>query len=114
MKSIVVSRILKFKTLLFILFLSILPLLPLFHSGLFPTHDGEYHVIRFYEFYKVINSGDWYPRWAPDLNFGYGVPLFNYVYPFPNYVASFLHIFHISFIDGFKLNMAVASLIGSF
>lgn len=84
----------------------------LLHPGLPPTHDGEYHVIRFYEFNKVLRSGEIYPRWAPDLNNGAGVPLFNYVYPLPNYIASFLHFFGISFIDAFKLNMFFATLIG--
>ena len=91
-------------------FISVLSLLP---HGLPPTHDGEYHVVRFYEFDKTLRAGDWYPRWAPDLNYGYGVPLFNYVYPLPNYVASLFHLFGISFIDAFKLNMFFATIIGS-
>jgi len=84
----------------------------LVHSGLPPTHDGEYHVIRFYEFDKVLRDGNLYPRWAPDLNNGFGVPLFNFVYPLPNYVASILHTFNISFIDSFKINMFIATIIG--
>jgi len=87
--------------------------LPLLHKGLPPTHDGEYHVVRFYEFDRALRDGNWYPRWAADLNNGYGVPLFNYVYPLPNYVASFFHSFGISFIDAFKLNMFFATIIGS-
>ena len=81
--------------------------------GLPPTHDGEYHVIRFYEFDKALRSGEWYPLWAADLNKGYGIPLFNYVYPLPNYVASLLHAFGASFIDAFKFNMFLALLIGA-
>jgi 6-pyruvoyl-tetrahydropterin synthase related domain len=84
----------------------------LLHPGLPPTHDGEYHVVRFYEFDKTLRNGNWYPRWAPDFYFGYGLPLFNYVYPFPNYVASFLHVFGIGFIDGLKLNMFFATILG--
>lgn len=82
-------------------------------SGLHPTHDGEYHVVRFYEFYKTLEGGDWYPRWAPDLNSGFGVPLFNYVYPLPNYIASLFHFLGISFIDSFKLNMFFATILGA-
>ncbi len=84
----------------------------LLHPGLPPTHDGEYHVIRFYEFDKVLREGDLYPRWAPDLNNGFGVPLFNYVYPLPNYVAYLLHLFGTSFIDAFKLEMFLATILG--
>src|SRR3989338_5683038 len=85
----------------------------LLNNGLPPTHDGEYHVIRFYEFYRMLSSGELYPRWAPDLNNGYGIPLFNYVYPLPNYIASFFHMLGVSFIDSFKLNMFFASILGA-
>ena len=83
----------------------------LLYKGLPPTHDGEYHVVRFIEFDKTFRGGSLYPRWAPDLNYGYGVPLFNYVYPLPNYFSSFLHIFGISFIDAFKFNFFTAILL---
>lgn len=96
-----------------VIIISFLSVYPLVHSGLPPTHDGEYHVVRFYEFYKTFIDGSIYPRWAPDLNNGFGIPLFNYVYPFPNYVASFLHMIGFSFIDSFKLNMLLASIIGT-
>lgn len=91
---------------------SIIAGLALLRPGLPPTHDGEYHIIRFYEFNKALRDGDWYPRWAPDLNNGFGVPLFNYVYPLPNYIASLLHFLGISFIDAFKLQMFIATLVG--
>lgn len=96
-----------------ILFGVFLASLSLFHKGLPPTHDGEYHIVRFYEFNKVLLNGNLYPRWAPDLNKGFGVPLFNYVYPFPNYVASFLKLFNLSFIDAFKVEMFLALLLGA-
>lgn len=85
----------------------------LFHHGFYPTHDGEYHIVRFYEFYKTLTNGDIYPRWAADLNNGHGAPLFTYVYPLPNYLAALLHSFGISFIDGYKLQMIVASVVGA-
>lgn len=105
-------QLFKQKYLLFSLLIACWAGLALLHPGLPPTHDGEYHIIRFYEFDKVLKDGSIYPRWAPDLNFGYGVPLFTYVYPLPNYVASFFHFFGISFIDAFKLQMFVAVLVG--
>jgi len=86
---------------------------PLFHGGLIPTHDGEYHLIRFYEFDKILREGILYPRWAPDLNYGYGIPLFTYIYPLPNYMASLFHLFGASFLDSVKLNMIAATLTGA-
>ncbi len=93
-----------------VIFFSVIAGFSLLKPGLPPTHDGEYHVIRFYEFDKALRDGNPYPRWAPDLNNGFGAPLFNYVYPFPNYVASFLHLFGFSFIDAFKLNLFFATI----
>ncbi len=95
-----------------VLIFAIFSVAALVHSGLPPSHDGEYHVIRFYEFNRTFTSGNLYPRWAPDLNFGFGVPLFNYNYPLPNFVSTFLHFFGISFIDALKINMFGASILG--
>lgn len=95
-----------------VILLSVVAGLALLHPGFPPTHDGEYHIIRFWQFYKVLTQGELYPRWAPDLNNGYGIPLFTFVYPFPNYFASLLHFFHVSFIDAFKLSMFLASVLG--
>lgn len=98
---------------LLIIFFSLISVLPLFQNGLHPTHDGEYHIIRFWQFYKNISQGNLFPRWAPDLNNGYGVPLFTYQYPLPNYVASITHLLGLSFINSFKYNLFFATLIGS-
>ncbi len=103
----------KHKLLIFAIALSVIAVLPLFQSGLHPTHDGEYHVVRFYEFDKTLRSGSMYPVWAASFNYGYGVPFFTYVYPLPNYVASFFHLFNISFIDQFKLSLIAATLVGA-
>lgn len=110
--KIITGLFIKYSSLLLVLFFAVLSAFPLMHSGLPPTHDGEYHVIRFYEFDKALRDGNLYPRWAPDLNNGFGVPLFNFVYPLPNYVASFLHLLGFSFIDSFKLEMFAAAIIG--
>lgn len=98
---------------LIVLLFSVFSGLALLHKGLFPTHDGEYHVIRFYEFDKVFRSGQIYPRWQPDLNYGYGSPLLNYYYPLPNYFAAFFHFFGASFIDAFQYELFTSILIGS-
>ncbi|OGH43943.1 MAG: hypothetical protein A3J14_01995 [Candidatus Levybacteria bacterium RIFCSPLOWO2_02_FULL_37_18] len=102
-------RILPFLIVLAFGFFSVLSL---FHPGLPPTHDGEYHVVRFYEFNKTLLSGQLYPRWAPDLNKGYGSPILNYYYQLPNYFASFLHLLGLSFIDSFKIELILATLFG--
>lgn len=109
----ILEQFIKYNTFLISLCLSIFSVFSLFQPGLPPSHDGEYHVIRFFEFYNTLQSGSVFPVWAQHLNFGYGVPLFNYVYPLPNYAASIFHFFGFSFVDSFKLNLIFASILGS-
>ncbi|PIU02404.1 hypothetical protein COT66_00390 [Candidatus Shapirobacteria bacterium CG09_land_8_20_14_0_10_49_15] len=85
---------------------------PLCQPGFIPTHDGEYHLIRFYEFDKNIRAGIWWPRWAPGLNHGLGVPLFNFFYPLPNFVAEIFYLLGFSLITSFKLTMAFGLVTG--
>jgi uncharacterized membrane protein len=96
-----------------VIFAAILAIADLMNFGIPPTHDGEYHIMRFWQFTKVISEGDLYPRWAPDFNNGFGIPLFNYVYPLPNFAAVFFQILGFGLIESFKLNMAAATIIGA-
>jgi len=79
---------------------------PLFGKGYIPTHDGEYHIIRFIEFFRMISQGYWFPRWAPTLNSGYGIPIFLFHYPFPNYIGALIQKIGFHAVDAFKLSLA--------
>lgn len=89
--------------LLVLFFFWFLVAIPFFGPSFVPTHDGEYHIMRIYEFSKVLTDGVIIPRWAPGLNSGYGVPLFNFNYPFPNYVGAVFHFLGAGYIQSFKL-----------
>jgi uncharacterized membrane protein len=108
----IITLLLQYKYILILLILTFFAVKPLLHPGFPPTHDGENHVIRFYLFDKALRDGDIYPRWASDLNKGYGIPLFNYVYPLPNYFGSLFHLFGASFIDSFKISLLAGTFIG--
>jgi len=84
---------------------------PIFGSRFIPTHDGEYHIIRFWQFYTSLASGSWFPRWAPDLNLGYGIPLFTFQYPFPNYIGSLFHQYGLSYVDSVKWTLGFGYLV---
>ncbi len=109
----IIQFIIKSRYLIFVIIVAMLSVIDLVNFGIPPTHDGEYHVMRFHQFSKVLGEGILYPRWAPDFNNGFGVPLFNYVYPLPNYFSSFFHFFGVGFIDAFKLSMVVATGVGA-
>lgn len=83
---------------------------PLLGPGFLPTHDGEYHIIRFWQFEKVLRSGVLIPRWAPDLNSGYGIPVFIFNYPLPNYFGVLFHTWGASYPDALKLTLATGYL----
>jgi len=103
----------KYKVVFLVVLLSMVAVTDLFHYGIPPTHDAEYHIMRFSQFYKVLSDGILYPRWAPDFNNGFGIPLFTYVYPFPNYAAAILHFLGFGFIDAFKASSIIAEVLGA-
>lgn len=82
-----------------IIIISSLYLIPLINTQFYVSHDGEAHVARFASYAKAFSGGQFIPRWASDLNSGYGTPLFIFFYPLPGYIASFLHVF------GFELEI---------
>lgn len=88
------------------LLLCIPVIIPYFHSGYFSTHDGEWAVVRAGEMFREIRDLQFPPRYSGALNFGYGYPLFNFVYPFPYYLATLLHLFKFGFIDSVKIIFA--------
>jgi hypothetical protein len=68
---------------------------PVFHDGLPP--------IRLFEMDRCFEDGQLPCRWAPDLNQGYGNPLFNYYAPLPYYVGELIHLSGGGFLDTIKV-----------
>ena len=91
-----------------------LAVVPLFQKLYIPTHDGEYHIIRIVEFAKMIKEGYLLPRWAPDLNSGYGMPIFQYFYPLPNYVGTFISSFLHDAVRSFQMAQAAGYILAVF
>lgn len=97
------------KRWLFVLIiLSLVPLLDLWKTGLPITHDGPDHVARIANFYQSLSEGNVVPRWAGNLNWGYGHPILMFLYPLPSYVASLFHFIGFSFVDSTKLVFGVS------
>ncbi len=62
---------------------------PLLTRPSLPTFtDDEHHVYRTYEIIAAWEQGVPYLRWAPDLFFGYGYPIFNYYAPLTYYLGA--------------------------
>lgn len=99
----------KTRTAIFILVvISLMPLLDLLHPGLPKGHDTPDHVARIANFYQSLSEGNFIPRWAGNLNWGYGHPILMFLYPLPSYIASLFHAVGFSFVDSTKLVFGVA------
>lgn len=94
-----------------ILLIGIFFLIPILNTDFYLSHDGEAHVARFAAYYKSFLDGQFPPRWAADLNFGYGSPIFVFFYPLPGYIASIIHFFGFSFETVFKIMVSGAFLL---
>jgi len=70
---------------------------------MFHTHDGQLHIARIAAYGKELAHGQFPVRWASDLNYGYGTPLFIFYYPLPYVLGSTLHVLGFSFTDSFKI-----------
>ena len=91
--------------------IGLLPLLDLLHPGLPITHDGQDHVARIANFYQSLSEGNIIPRWAENLNWGYGHPILMFLYPLPSYMASLFHFLGFSFIDSVKIVFGLTFLL---
>lgn len=106
-----INKLMK-KHILSLLFLIIafIPVLSLFNPGLPITHDGQDHVARIANFYQNLLDGNLVPRWAPNLNWGYGHPILEFLYPAPSYFASLFHFVGFSLVDSVKIVFGLGML----
>lgn len=93
--------------LLFVVILSLIPLLTLLPPGIPLTHDGKDHIARIANFYTSLSEGNLVPRWAGNLNWGFGHPVMMFLYPLSSYFASILYFIGFSFTDSVKLVFAI-------
>jgi uncharacterized membrane protein len=88
--------------LILLILISLIPLKDFFHLGLPATHDGQDHVARIANFYQSLSEGNIVPRWAANLNWGYGHPILMFLYPLSSYLASFFKFLGFNFVDSTK------------
>jgi hypothetical protein len=80
-----------------LLSLSLLAVWPIVRAGYPSIGDGLNHLYRLVEFDHLLRNGTWFPRWATDLGYGYGYPLFNFYPPLVYYLGALFHLFGLSF-----------------
>lgn len=97
-----IAKIIKKYLYLIILALSIPAIRYLFVYGYFGVSD-DLHIGWLYEMDRTIKMLQFPPRYVPDLSFGFGYPLFNFVYPLPFYVAEFFHLIGFTLVNSVKI-----------
>jgi len=97
--------------ILLLILVGFIPLLDLFQPGLPITHDGQDHVARIANFYANLEEGNIIPRWAGNLNWGFGHPILMFLYPLPSYFASFFHFLGFSLVDSLKAVFGVSFIL---
>jgi hypothetical protein len=85
----------------------------LLEPGFYDSHDGLLNVHRLFELEKCIRDGNFPCRWAPDMGYGRGSPVFNFYPPFASYVALGLRLLGASSLSAVKLSMLLSLVVGA-
>jgi len=87
--------------LLIILVLAIPAIWALFVPGFFGASD-DLHIAWLHELDVTLRAGQFPPRFVPDLSFGFGYPLFDFVFPLPFYIGEIFHLLGLTLVDSVK------------
>ncbi len=88
-------------------------LVPLTNSGMLVSDDGMAHLARTRSLATALKQGMLLPRWAPDLNFGYGSPVFSYNWLVPYYVAALGVLAGLGEVESFKVTMGLGFVLSA-
>ncbi len=95
-----------------VILISCIPLISIFDTTkLFHSHDGLVHVPRIAAYYKALMDGEFPVRWAGDLNYGYGMPLFNFMYQLPYLIASVFVFLGFGLVMAFKITLSLSFIL---
>lgn len=95
--------------------LAVIPAVAVFFTtSLLPhTHDGLVHLARMGAYYKAIHDGQFPVRWASDLNYGYGMPLFNFIYQIPYLISSIFIYLGFGLVNSFKITLSISYILSA-
>ncbi len=85
----------------------------IFKYSVASTHDLDHHFVRSLDAIATIREGHFPLRWAGTLNYGCGVPIFNFFYPLVYYLVILLNFIKSDVILSFKLISFASLLIGT-
>jgi hypothetical protein len=84
-----------------LILLSVPAVWSLLAPGYFGVSD-DLHIGWLFEMDRAVRMGQIPPRFVPDLSYGFGYPLFNFVFPLPFYLAEIFHLLGFSLVASIK------------
>ena len=97
--------------LLIVAALTLFAIQALLKPGLPTTADLNIHMVRTVAYEQSWAAGVIVPRWAPNMAYGYGYPLFIFAPPLPYLLAMAIHSLGISLETAFKLLLSLIMLL---
>ncbi|MBF8250053.1 MAG: hypothetical protein HW400_654 [Candidatus Levybacteria bacterium] len=98
----------KINLMFLLVLISLLPLISVFRKGTYESGDLNIHVGFAMSFFESLKDGNLIPRWSSQMIYGYGYPLFLFIYPLPYYLASLFHTIGFTFINSFKIILIIS------
>jgi hypothetical protein len=83
---------------------------PLWQSKLPRSFDGMFHLFRLLEIDSLARQLLLFPRWAPDLLYGYGYPIFDFVPHLPYYLTDVAHVVGLTLVHSTLLSFVLSLL----
>jgi hypothetical protein len=84
-----------------------------FRPGLPVTHDSQMHVARMANYYLAVKDGHIPVRWAPNLNNGFGYPVFTFNYPLAYILSIPPAVMDVPFETVYKILALVAVMVAA-
>ena len=108
MRKVFDSLTARFDPYLLLVWLFALPAVtPLWQPTITDSADGLLHLYRLVALDQAVRQGVLFPRWLPDLAYGYGFPLFVFYAPLSYYVTLILS-FGFGLVLAFNISFALA------
>lgn len=85
--------------------------MPLVQPTITDSADGLLHMYRLVALNQALYQGTLFPRWLPDLAFGYGLPLFIFYAPLSYYIALVLNLPGLGAIGALNASFSLALLL---
>ena len=86
----------------------------LLNNHLLAGHDATAYPVTLHQFHQNISSGVCFPRWAPDMRYGYGHPKLQFRPPLLQYIAEIFYFICGNFFLSVNLTVAIFIFIAGF